>query len=422
VLVGARDPVALHAAAARALARAGAAAGRIANHLEQAGDLEGAAVALVAELERRVDATEVVAAERVAAQAEQLLDAVRAPAGDSRRVRVLLQRARAADLAGRCHEGIALAQTAVDLLGTAASTMPSLAVEARIALATCLRGAGRYADAESTLRVALEHAGEGTTLRARALLSLARVDLLSGALPRAERHLNDALGTFETAAATDADALPYAAECVGRIGDVARQRGDFVAAARRFEDAAARYRAIGHVSGESTQLHGLAEAHRLLGRLAEAEDGYHRTIAMDASVGKDTSIPRFNLSLCLLARGSAEAAEATLLGLEDEWRRAGRADMVAYALAGRVCTAAMRGDRAEGGGRLAAYLAAADAGGVDIDLAQLMERSATAWRAHGESDHADACAEVALAQWRALGDTEAVSRVEASLSRRARDG
>jgi hypothetical protein len=121
-------------------------------------------------------------------------------------------------------------------------------------------------------------------------------------------------------------------------------------------------------------------------------------------MGKDTSIPRFNLSLCLLARGRHEEALAEFASLDRVWARAGRRDMAAYAGCGMLCAASHLGEGTRADALLVSIREALAEGAVDIDLAQLSRDAARAWAARGDSVRARACGLIALAQRRALGD------------------
>ena len=157
------------------------------------------------------------------------------------------------------------------------------------------------------------------------------------------------------------------------------------------------------------QQHGLAEAHRLSGRLEEAEAGYLRTIGLDVASGKDPSIPRFNLALCRIARGQLEQAEQVFRELVAVWTRAGRQEMLAFAWCGILCAASLRGDAASADEALCALPAALGVGSVDIDLAQLAGDAARAWASVNDRARAAACATLAVAQWQALGAPDEVA-------------
>ena len=401
VLAQVEAPARIHAEAARVLEARGAALRRVASHHAAAGATDRALEVELREAARLCDAFELVEASGVLDAMERQVEG--APADDvptrTMRAEIAMLRARVAELRGACEDAAARIKTIVDEV----AALGNAAIVARVALAhgVALRSCGRFASAAAELQRAYEVARVAGVKRTegQALLALGRLELARGGLDaadeylRAARELGEAAGDFVTAA-----------EAVGRRGDIERQRGRQEEAAALFEASLARYHALGHAGGISTQLHGLAEAHRLTGRLEEAEAGYLQTIALGTAMGKDESIPRFNLSLCLLARGRYAEVVGVLTELDAEWDRAGRRDMAAYARSGILCAASHLGDTELADAMLAVLPAAFAEGVVDIDLGQLTRDAARAWEARGDAARALACAGFALAQWVALGD------------------
>jgi tetratricopeptide (TPR) repeat protein len=400
VLAQVEAPTRIHAAAARVLEARGAALRRVASHHAAAGATDLALQVELREAVRLCDAFELV-------EASVVLDAMAGQVGTTAadnatlrmRVEITILRARLAELRGACEDAAARMAEGVN----AVADLGDGPLLARVALAhgVALRSCGRFAPAAAELGRALEAARAAGMQRTegQALLALGRLELVRGGLDAADGYLAAAREVGEAAG----DPVT-AAEAIGRRGDIGRQRGNQEEAAAYFEASLARYRALGHMAGTATQLHGLAEAHRLTGRLEEAEAGYHQSIDLDTAMGKDASIPRFNLSLCLLARGRYGEVVDVLTELDAQWERAGRRDMAAYARSGILCAASQLGDTVLADAMLALLPAAFAEGVVDIDLGQLTRDAARAWEAGGDAVRARACAGFALAQWVALGD------------------
>jgi serine/threonine protein kinase/tetratricopeptide (TPR) repeat protein len=394
----------LHAAAADVLSRRGAALRRVAAHQAAAGRPLAAADTELRAAVRLCESHEVLEASAFFDRAASHLDAAAVPHVDARRVELVLVGVRIAELRGLYEEAVALSARCIEQ----AREVGAADLEARVRLvhANALRGAGQLPEALLALDTARKAAAtcDGNTILGQVELAIGRVQVLRGQLDAATLHLQAAVEL----AASGAD-YSTEAEAIGRLGDVARQRGDQVLAAQFFEAAILRYRSIGNVGGESMQQHGLAEAHRLSGRLEEAEAGYLRTISMDVAAGKDPSIPEFNLALCRVARGQIEQAEQVFRKLVARWGRVGGPEMLAFAWCGILCAASLRGDAAVADEALCALPAALTGGAVDIDLAQLTGDAARAWGSRDDRVRAAACAAFAVAQWRALGAPEEVA-------------
>jgi tetratricopeptide (TPR) repeat protein len=394
----------LHAAAADVLSRRGAALRRVAAHQAAAGRPLAAADTELRAAVRLCESHEVLEAAAFFDRAASHLDAAAVPHVDARRVELALVGVRIAELRGLYEEAVALAARTVEQAREVGAA--DQVARVRLVHANALRGAGQLAEALLALDTARDAAAtcEGSTILGQVELATGRVQVLRGQLDAATLHLQAAVEL----AASVAD-YPTEAEAIGRLGDVARQRGDQVLAAQFFEAAILRYRSIGNAGGESLQQHGLAEAHRLSGRLEEAEAGYLRAIGLDVAAGKDPSIPEFNLALCWIARRQVDEAEQAFRKLVAGWARTGRQEMLAFAWCGILCAASLRGDAAVADEALLALPAMLESDSVDIDLAQLTGDAARAWGSRNDPVRAAACATLALAQWRALGAPEEVA-------------
>jgi ATP/maltotriose-dependent transcriptional regulator MalT len=397
----------LHARVADTLVARGASMLRVAAHRRAAGQLEAAAQALLAEADRLAVAHASHEAEAILG----MLDADLGAAGPAARIDAQRIRGELANLRGDRDDSVAISTAALEAAESAG--LAPLALRCRLQLGVVLRNSGQYPRAREELaRVLMEARADGNAaIEAHALLAEGRRCLVTGAVDDAERALREARDI-----ASRAGAAAVEVEAIGRLGDVWRLRGDQARAAACFEESAARHRANGNVAGESLQLHGLAEAQRLSGRLDEAEVGYRQCIAMSEALGRDASIPRFNLCLCLLARGRAADAESTLRALDARWADVVSNDMIAYTRTGILCAVAMRGDAAATDVALSEVRAALTRGTVDIDLAQLAGDAARAWAGRGDAVRAHACAEIAVAQWEALGRLEEAEALRAQIA------
>ncbi len=394
VLAGAQGAPALHSAVADVLRDRAAEPTRVAAHLAAAGRDAEALDLTIAAATRLADAGATAEAFDALERAEGLLGRLGLPDDDPRRAGWQAARAMALFHRGDLRGANDAAQRAVEVAGRSGD-VPAR-TDAALVLAATLRALGRLDEAAGAVDVALDE-GDAVT-RARGLLERGRTAVIRGRLDEAEVDL---------AAARDAASLagaPHvAAEALGRLGDVWRQRGDQDRAAQHFAAAAAMHRAMGDLVAESTQLHGLAEADRLSGRLDAAEAGYRHCITLLDALGRDAEVARFNLGLCLIARESSATAAALMRALIEEWSRADRVDLLGAAWAGLLCAASQLGDPREADRARAALEPVLAGGVVDIDFAMLCGTAAEAWARHGDPARHEACERLAIQQRRALG-------------------
>lgn len=322
---------------------------------------------------------------------------------------LLLQRRTAA-----ASEEVERAFRAVQDTGADHLEAAALAVRAHV-----LRMQSRHGEAEQDLLRALELHGrtgdaQGT---AQALRALAWVELLQAHLDRAEVHAREALERFRALGDERG-----AAGALRTLGDVARNRAAHDEAAELFGRARQIFASLGNISGVSECVHGIAECHRLLGRLESAEAGYRETIRLDRSHGcEDTSIPRINLALVQLAQGRVtEAREALEEILHETVDRGAAGDagylhfVIAACLAGEARWVPF--DR---------HLASAReelerSGHVDLDLAMAGERGADWAQEAGQHERAARLGAMAADQWRRLGHEARAQALDARLSGQGR--
>jgi class 3 adenylate cyclase/tetratricopeptide (TPR) repeat protein len=182
--------------------------------------------------------------------------------------------------------------------------------------------AARDAHARDALRDA-----DGWYQRARDLGALpagrdaphpARVALEHGVVLVGLRRLDAAAAAFEEVLARDGDGGPMTAEAIARLGAVDRLRGDVGRSRSRFEDAQARWRAIGDPLGEAATLRLQGWVEVLAGRSRFALPRLLRALDLERSTGEETAETLQSLGWCEFQLGSVPAARGHL------WRAAGR--------------------------------------------------------------------------------------------------
>ena len=417
---GARESgrwAAAHAAAAAMLATQPGtdALARRGSHLVEAGAVAEGADRLLDAASDRTVREEHRAATDVLARAEEALELLDAPDDDLRRARWRLLAARVAcarrdleradDLARRAaevarahHDAARLAEALTERANVARARgdLP----RARAALIDALDawrgvGAGRgLADALRQLADVEMHLGDAA----------AATEAVHEAL-RLSRHLGDRVGT-----------------ALGTllVGDLARARSAWDAARDAYTTGLAMLRAEGHRSGIADGMAGLAEVHRFTGALAEAEHGYREAARLDETLGRDASVSRLNLALCLIARDQPRDALPILEQLEQTWAATGRPGYLAVLhVATLPCLAATGRWTAWRRHQEQAAVLLEQSAFVDVDVAQLAEHAGRIARDAGRPDEARAAWAIARAQWLALGDGRRAGSVQRAVSRLA---
>jgi tetratricopeptide (TPR) repeat protein len=385
--------------------------GRAGHHLLSAGDHEGALVALLEQARRHLLNDEARLAARVVDEAEVALLHLSPRPSDGRRGVLGLLQARIHKTRSELDDAEHRARDVEEQALTWSWTR--LEAEALAELADIARIRGDLQDALPRLQRVLlryltldDEQGIADTRR-----SLASVHLALGEGVIAWRMLQDARVRYES----QTDRLG-AAMCLAGLGDVARSRGRWDEASNRYRAALATFGAMRHRSGIALALHGLAELDRLTGRLEEAQHGYRQVMRLDTDLGRDNTISRLNLALCLIEAGDVGATRA-LDDLEQTWTDQGRPTWIALVHVAWLPLLASRGDWVAFEDRLRqAQELLASSRLVEVDVARLATLAGERCAELGHAAQAREAWTLALGQWRALGNVGQAREVEERLT------
>lgn len=151
-------------------------------------------------------------------------------------------------------------------------------------------GAGRGAGVPGAAEVALEHGG--------VLLGL--------------RRLDDAAGALDAVLSDPAAPPRLAAEATALLGALARLRGDQEGSRARFEEAQARWRALGDPAGEAATLRAQGWVELLAGRARFALPRLLRALDLERSVGAERGETLQTLGWCEYHLGAVAASRTHL--------------------------------------------------------------------------------------------------------------
>ncbi|MCB9761508.1 MAG: tetratricopeptide repeat protein [Alphaproteobacteria bacterium] len=437
---------------------------RIASHRRAVEDIVGAAAALTTAAISRRRAGDFNDAEQLLEHLGRLLDEAGIPEHHPCHIRVLEEKAILCRIRGRLDEGMRLAERAV------AAASQDLATRAELAAA--LRTLGLLATETNTLERA-----EALLVRSRTLFEelgsdegvaglLRDLSVLAdrrGSQDLAERYTRESIALSERLG--DAHQL---ASAWSRLGLALRQQGRLIEALEAYEQAeryaeeswnrhalasSLRGRAgvlraqerledsvvvlrqamqvmerIGNELGVAHCLNGLAEAARKMGDLYAAENDYRRALALFDARGSGQGIfPRINLGLVLLGRGLNREAREQLEGARISLEASGRLGMLGAVMVTLLpCLVADRDWSLWEQYYHRARTLLGDTRIVDADIAWAAELSGD-WAAVGAKRTVDLARaarsfEIALHQWRDMGNAEAAARVEGRLVELARAG
>jgi len=332
--------------------------------------------------------------------------------------------------------------------------------EGMVLRADLLIGQGRLEEAE---RIALQTVERGevfdwTELIPQALRHAGAVAAKQGQLDLAEERL---IRGRRIAKETHND--EEAANGLLLLGDIARLRGDPELALRRCRKALAQFAALSDARGQADVLIALSAACRVMGDLRRTESYARQAIPLFERVGSrfgvascenalgevlrsrddlegaeaayrraeqllrnlgspEHRVPQLNLGLVLLARGRFHNACAVLTEVLDAFHRGGRRSLEgALHVFLLPCMAEAVDWR-----RWRRHLRSAtellqDSGFVDGDIAWAAELGAQRAVEHGAAQEALQALRLALDQWRALGNSERVEKVQKTIGA-VRDG
>ncbi|TVQ98693.1 MAG: hypothetical protein EA398_13215 [Deltaproteobacteria bacterium] len=381
---------------------------RRAGHLLAAGDLEDALPLLDHAVREAIDNGNLPASRQLVERYEATLDQLRIPEQDQRRIRGHELRADVARLLWDFAEASEHAERALRLARL--SRADDLLGRVLVLLANIRRQQARPQEAEALADEALDHFGrlgdeEGL---ARATLTRAILHRVCQRPEKARELYEESRRHFE-----HIDDLHGVAGCIQGLGNLARNLRDLDTAETHYRDSAHHFHSLGLLNEQALSINGLAEVARFRGQLDRAAELYGQALDIQRSLGdRSESITRLNLALVRIQREHIDVAEEELRALEKEMRASGQTGLLPYVHIALVACAGHRGDP------LAwhHFLRLADEGVtasslVDTDIALCAEIAASAMRAQGQHDSADQALALAIAQYTALGDTEALDRL-----------
>ena len=289
----------------------------------------------------------------------------------------------------------------------------SLEPRANVAIGDVFKSRGSLQQAYPVLERAIagfEAEGDAASA-ADARVGLAHARILGGDGPAAEGLLAQAKEAF-TAVGNPAGL----AQVLRFEGDAARIGLRYDEAWDLFREAHALTEQHGDRARAATNLHGMAEMDRLMGRLDRAEAGYREVMRTQDAIGKDSQIPRLNLGLCLTARRDFPAARSGLLELLGELEVQRKPGYQAVAHAALAAATAGCGDWPAFDRHLDEYAElSSQTGMIDIDIASSAETAASLAEHAGERERAARAWELAGTIWEALGE---LAHAEAAFERR----
>ncbi|MBX7193795.1 MAG: AAA family ATPase, partial [Sandaracinaceae bacterium] len=381
---------------------------RAAHHHLSARDPHSAIPLLFAATRRHLDVGDLQAAHQALDRLEPALRATSAAPSDPRFMRVRLARAEALAVQGRLDEASAILDPLVigALDGEDAASlawMRGIVRQKRGATSEALRWfqEGRERG-ESRSDVAAV---------ARCLYGAAECEKLLGRLDDARRHYESAGALFHRLGRRIAEArvLTGLSDLEGRVGHLARAL-ELAGSSREILEG------LGVRHSVAILANGMGDLLRKTGRIDEAETSYRDAIRILEELGSaDVTIVRINLGLAMLARGELAHADRFLDGVEAELESAGRTAYGRLVRMLRVAGAASVRELERVDRYLTEGEEAADAL-IDPDIAWALERATEELLAFDGARGARA-GRLARAQWSALGDHDALARLDALLDR-----
>ena len=409
---------ALHGACARMLTRryppgTRGVAERLGRHLVEAGQQEEALEPLLEGATEHRAAGDYRAALALLDLRDRALEAIGAPRADRRhadgmavRATVYHDRGRIDDAERCATEAIALAEEhgwtgvrswAIRTTANVASVRGELTV-ARAA----------YAEAQQLAVDEGDSRGVGWSL-----MGLANVSQRAGDVRSASALYGQALRVFE--GLSDATGQ---AKCLCGMSLLARQEGELDLSDRLTNRARELFERVGYQSGVAECWNGLAEASRFRGDLAAATEGYRRALRLMEAIGSGTDVfVRINLGLVLLLRSQWAEASATLEAARAALQAQGLLGLLGCVHAELLPSAAATRDWAAWDRHLVqAQTLLTRAPMVDPDIAWPAQLGGTLAREAGDPQRARGAFELALSQWRSLGNDAKVAEVVAALA------
>ncbi len=385
---------------------------RLGAHLLEAGDPAAAFEHLGHAVQARLDASDYRAASALLRLQEQAVEALDPAPGDPRVARIWTQRARIHVQRGTPADAVTWATQALEVAER--HHHPDARAEALLCLAHAHRGQG-----------GLDAAHDLTLQAMRAFEEIGDARGLSGCLRalgqmRGNRDSREQrIAWFEQALqiCRSQDDQVGAADCLRGLSQHVQSLGDIDRSALLNAMAMEMFEALGNQLGLAHCLNASAEIARYRGDLDGAEADYRRALELYEAVGAGaTTLPQLNLGLVLLARGrygeSRRLFEAVRVVLEESGRKVFLGAVHANIL---PTTAAARDWAAWDRHHEAALTLLAETNLSDPDIAWPAQLAGALAREAGEHQRARGAFELALGQWRALGNQDKVEAVEAEL-------
>jgi tetratricopeptide (TPR) repeat protein len=292
---------------------------------------------------------------------------------------------------------------------------PNLVAPALRHAATVALKRGRLEQAEERLRAAEGAARDVDEVEvARCLVFLCDVVRLQGRVDEALRFGRRALARFDAL-----DDPRGQADALAALAGVSRSIGDADRTEAYCRGAIPLYERVGSRFGVAVARNTLAEVLRKRGDLAGAEEAYRVAELLLRQLGSpEHLVPRLNLGLVLRERGDLQGSrvvlEEALLGME----RGGRKGWAGLVHALLLPVVAALSDRAAWVRHRAGALDLLRASKiVDADVAESLELAVDLAASAGNLGGIESIADLASAQWTALGQPDRALRVREGLAR-----
>lgn len=378
--------------------------GRVAEHLEEAGELESALHYYNTAAQRSLDAAEFEEARRLIQNQRRLIDELDAGPGRFE-VRFQVARGELQGQIGEPNDALEWAERGVEL-----ARKGSWEVELGSALrlrASLRREMGRLDGALRDAREALDlFATNANKLGlARSNYILGRIHQVRGDIDEAEARYTDALDWYRQLGDVSMEALT-----ICELGYLATAREEYERARGRLEQSLEVAREVGNRNVAAKSWNRLGEVARFEQDREEARRCYRKAEEL-FQAPRHRHVANLNLAFVELADGEYTAAESYLTLLEKSFERSG----IHYpqVMIGLSCCDAAEGEWEAWDEDFDAGVASLEESGMaHADIPWLAEKSGKLCRYSGEIGRAKRAFALAAYQWANLGDTETASAIK----------